>query len=325
MLRRLPQPFVLSRGRASSSLLFHTTSTPSTPHSVGSQPSLPSFGPLNSPVHCYRSDTRQVGAARSHYSYSGPGTYSATSESLASLWKSRDFTQRGFTVGIGGPVGSGKTALVYRLCQEFVGQHDSESHDDLYLGVVTNDIFTQEDAEFLTRQGVLPASRIRAVETGGCPHAAIREDVSANLAALEDLTRSATTETTKNRDGSHSQSIMPLLLCESGGDNLAANFSSELADLTVYVIDVAGGDKVPRKGGPGITQSDLLIINKIDLAEAVGADLDVMRRDALQMRGGDSAGPDAPTIFASVKKGIQVHEIRDFILQSYHKALQLHL
>ena len=146
---------------------------------------------------------------------------------------------------------------------------------------MTNDIFTREDAEFLTRNAALPADRIAAVETGGCPHAAIREDVSANLEALEALTRA------------HPDA--ELLLCESGGDNLAAHFSNELADFSVYVIDVAGGDKVPRKGGPGITQADVLVVNKVDLAPAVGADLDVMRRDARKMRG---AGP---TVFAAVK------------------------
>jgi urease accessory protein len=165
---------------------------------------------------------------------------------------------------------------------------------------------------------VLPPHRIRAVETGGCPHAAIREDVSANITALEELTATAAAATAAN--GSGRSSCLSLLLCESGGDNLAANFSRELADLTLYVIDVAGGDKVPRKGGPGISQSDLLVINKIDLADAVGADLNVMRRDALKMR-----GPDAPTIFCSVKQGgAPVQAIRDFILQAYRTAMSLH-
>lgn len=184
----------------------------------------------------------------------------------------RDFSQRAFTVGIGGPVGSGKTALVWRLCEAL--------RDRINMAVVTNDIFTREDTEFLVRQGALPADRIRAVETGGCPHAAIREDVTPNLVALEQLT---------------AQHQPELLLCESGGDNLAAHFSRELADYTIYVIDVAGGDKVPRKGGPGITQSDLLVINKIDLADAVGADLEVMRSDAIKMRG------EGPLVMGSVK------------------------
>lgn len=182
------------------------------------------------------------------------------------------------------------------------------------VGVVTNDIFTQEDAEFLTRNKALPAELIRAVETGGCPHAAIREDVSANLTACEELT-----EVLKVKEGDDKAA---LILCESGGDNLAANFSRELADLTVYVIDVAGGDKVPRKGGPGITQSDLLIINKIDLAEAVGADLGVMRRDADKMRSAsvDGVGDVGPTVFASVKLGTSLDDIENFILDQYAQA-----
>jgi urease accessory protein len=159
----------------------------------------------------------------------------------------RDFHQRAFTVGVGGPVGSGKTALMLALCQRLRAQYN--------IAAVTNDIFTKEDGEFLIRNQALEAERIRAVETGGCPHAAIREDISANLLALEEL----------------QQKFHPdILLLESGGDNLAAHFSRELADYTIYVIDVAGGDKIPRKGGPGITQSDLLVINKTDLAAAVG-------------------------------------------------------
>jgi len=197
----------------------------------------------------------------------------------------RDFHQRAFTVGIGGPVGSGKTALVLALCRALRGK--------LKLGVVTNDIFTREDAEFLTRHEALPAEQIRAVETGGCPHAAIREDISPNLMALEDLM----------------QAIHPdLLFVESGGDNLAAQYSRELVDYTIYVIDVAGGDKVPRKGGPGITQSDLLVINKTDLAPHVGADLSIMDRDARRMRG---AGP---TVFAQVTRGVGVDEIVQHVL-----------
>ena len=167
------------------------------------------------------------------------------------------------------------------------------------LAAVTNDIFTREDAEFLTRHQALPPSRIRAIETGGCPHAAVREDISANLAALEDL---------------HAQFDTDLLLIESGGDNLAANYSRELADYIIYVIDVAGGDKVPRKGGPGITQSDLLVVNKTDLAEAVGADLTVMEADARKMREG------GPTVFAQVKKGVGVDHIETLILSAWRAS-----
>ncbi len=192
----------------------------------------------------------------------------------------RDFARRAFTIGIGGPVGSGKTALVLALCRA-LRAHRS-------LGVVTNDIFTREDAEFLMRNDALPLERIRAVETGGCPHAAIREDITPNLMALDELMRSVTPE---------------LLIVESGGDNLAAQYSRELADYTIYVIDVAGGDKVPRKGGPGITQSDLLVINKIDLAPLVGASLEVMARDAGRMRG------TGPTVFAQVTAGVGVPAI----------------
>src|SRR5207244_7158079 len=188
----------------------------------------------------------------------------------------RDYSTRSFTVGVGGPVGSGKTALLLALCRAL--------RDRLSLGVVTNDIFTREDAEFLTRNGALPAERIRAVETGGCPHAAIREDISHNLGALEELMEL--------------QPRPELLFVESGGDNLAAQYSRELADFTIYVIDVAGGDKVPRKGGPGITQSDLLVINKTDLAPQVGADLSVMARDARRMRG------DGPVVFAQCTHGV---------------------
>jgi urease accessory protein len=193
----------------------------------------------------------------------------------------RDFSARAFTVGIGGPVGSGKTALVLALCRAL--------RDRIALGVVTNDIFTREDAEFLHRNEALAHERIRAVETGGCPHAAIREDISHNLLALEQL-----------------MDVAPrpeLLFVESGGDNLAAQFSLELVDYTIYVIDVAGGDKVPRKGGPGITQSDLLVINKIDLAPHVGASLDVMKRDAEKMRG------DGPTVFAQCNAGVGLDAI----------------
>lgn len=203
----------------------------------------------------------------------------------------RDYAARSFTVGIGGPVGSGKTALLLSLCRALRDQHS--------LGVVTNDIFTREDAEFLVRHQALSDGRIRAVETGGCPHAAIREDISHNLLALEDL-----------MDAFHPQ----LLFVESGGDNLAAQFNRELVDYTIYVIDVAGGDKIPRKGGPGITQSDLLVVNKTDLAPLVGADLGVMARDAAKMRG---AGP---TVFAQVVHGIGVPEIIDHLLTTWTRA-----
>jgi urease accessory protein len=199
--------------------------------------------------------------------------------------RERDYSRRAFTVGIGGPVGSGKTALLLALCLAL--------RDRMSLGVVTNDIFTREDAEFLHRHRALAPERIRAVETGGCPHAAIREDISHNLHALDDLMFTVHPE---------------LLFVESGGDNLAAQFSRELVDFTLYVIDVAGGDKVPRKGGPGITQSDLLVINKTDLAEQVGASLDVMARDARAMRG------DGPVVFAQARHGIGVPEIVDPIL-----------
>ena len=199
----------------------------------------------------------------------------------------RDFGSRAFTVGIGGPVGSGKTALMLALCRAL--------RNDVSLCAVTNDIFTREDGEFLIRNNALEPQRIRAVETGGCPHAAIREDISANLLALEDL---------------HERFNPQLLLIESGGDNLAAHFSRELADFTVYVIDVAGGDKVPRKGGPGITQSDLLVINKTDLAAAVGADLGVMERDARAMRG------SGPFLFAQVRNGVGVDAIVPHLLNA---------
>jgi urease accessory protein len=208
--------------------------------------------------------------------------------------RNRDFHQRAFTVGVGGPVGSGKTALMLALCQKL--------RDKMNIAAVTNDIFTKEDGEFLIRHKALEAERVRAVETGGCPHAAIREDISANLLALEELQRRFGTE---------------LLFIESGGDNLAAHFSRELADFTVYVIDVAGGDKIPRKGGPGITQSDLLVINKTDLAAAVGADLGVMERDAGLMRG------SGPVVFAQVKHGPGVDTILDHILHAWKHAASI--
>ena len=208
----------------------------------------------------------------------------------------RDTRERAFTVGVGGPVGSGKTALVLALCRLL--------RNRLSLGVVTNDIFTREDAEFLVRNEALPTERIRAVETGGCPHAAIREDISHNLLSLERLMKEV-------------RPAPELLFVESGGDNLAAQYSRELADFTIYVIDVAGGDKVPRKGGPGITQSDLLVINKTDLAPHVGADLGVMDRDARRMRG---AGP---TVFAQVTHGVGVEEIAHHVLRAAGMTVEL--
>ena len=188
-------------------------------------------------------------------------------------------------VGIGGPVGAGKTALMDQLCKRMRGRWS--------IAAVTNDIYTREDAEFLMRSQALPLDRIIGVETGGCPHTAIREDASINLAAVDELNR-------RFPD-------LDLILIESGGDNLSATFSPELADLTLYVIDVSGGDKIPRKGGPGVTRSDLLIINKIDLAPYVGASLDVMDRDARRMRG------ERPFQFAQVRDGIGVPEVIAFI------------
>jgi len=204
----------------------------------------------------------------------------------------RDFTQRAFTVGIGGPVGSGKTALLLSLCRAL--------RTKLKLGVVTNDIFTREDAEFLTRHEALPTGQIRAVETGGCPHAAIREDISPNLLALEELMTSIQPE---------------LLFVESGEHHLADEYSLQRVAYTLYVTCVAGDNKVPRNGGPGITQSDLLVINKTDLAPHVGADLAVMDRDAKKMRG---AGP---TVFSQVTKGVGVDEIVGHITHARAHAL----
>jgi urease accessory protein len=191
-------------------------------------------------------------------------------------------------VGIGGPVGSGKTALMDALCRTF--------RDKIEIAAITNDIYTKEDAEFLTRAGSLAPERILGIETGGCPHTAIREDASINLAGVAQLNK-----TFPNLD---------LLLIESGGDNLAATFSPELADITIYVIDVSAGDKIPRKGGPGITRSDLLVINKIDLAPLVGASLDVMDRDAKRMRG------ERPFVFTNIKTGKGVPDIAAFIARA---------
>jgi urease accessory protein len=188
-------------------------------------------------------------------------------------------------VGIGGPVGSGKTALMDALCKRLRDRYE--------MAAITNDIYTREDAEFLTRAGSLPPERILGIETGGCPHTAIREDASINLAGVAQMRA-------RFQD-------LNVILIESGGDNLAATFSPELADLTIYVIDVSAGDKIPRKGGPGITRSDLLVINKTDLAPHVGASLDVMDRDARRMRG------ERPFVFASLRSGQGVDDIAAFL------------
>ena len=195
-------------------------------------------------------------------------------------------------LGVAGPVGSGKTALVEALCLRL--------RDQLQLAVVTNDIYTQEDAQFLTRAGALEPERIRGVETGGCPHTAIREDCSINRAAVADL------------EGQFPD--LDLVLVESGGDNLAASFSPQLVDLCIYVIDVAAGDKIPRKGGPGITRSDLLVINKIDLAPLVGADLSVMEADTRRMRG------ERPWCFTNLQNGDGLDQVVEFVLQQLPDA-----
>lgn len=199
-------------------------------------------------------------------------------------------------IGVGGPVGSGKTALVEALCRRL--------RDRYSLAVVTNDIFTKEDAEFLTKSGALPQDRILGVETGGCPHTAIREDASHNQEALDDLLK-------RHPD-------VELMFVESGGDNLAATFSPELVDYTIYVIDVAEGDKIPRKGGPGITRSDLLVINKIDLAPYVGADLGVMDRDSRRMRG------DRPFLFTNLKSGEGLDRVVSWVESHIHQSAQHH-
>ena len=226
-------------------------------------------------------------APHDHEDPSQPGVFSQRARP-----KPRDYRARAYTVGIGGPVGSGKTALLLALCRRLRDRHQ--------LGVVTNDIFTKEDAEFLMRHQALPAERIRAVETGGCPHTAIRDDISPNLVALETLMDSLNPE---------------LLFVESGGDNLAAQFSRDLADFTIYVIDVSGGDKIPRQGGPGLTQSDLLLINKTDLAPLVGADLGVMERDARRMRG------EGPVIFAQVTNGVGDEDVVSQVTTAWQRAI----
>ncbi len=190
-------------------------------------------------------------------------------------------------VGVGGPVGSGKTALMDALCKRLALTYD--------VAAITNDIYTKEDAEFLTRSGALPPERIMGVETGGCPHTAIREDASINLTAVADM-RARFPD-------------LDVILIESGGDNLAASFSPELADLTIYVIDVSAGDKIPRKGGPGITRSDLLVINKIDIAPYVGASLEVMDRDSKMMR------KERPYVFTNVRGGVGVEAVEQFIVE----------
>src|SRR4051812_24876614 len=221
--------------------------------------------------------------AHPHDDEAGPGSFHARRPPIG-----RDYGSRAFTIGIGGPGGSGKTALLLALCRLL--------RDHYSLAVVTNDIFTKEDGEFLVRHQALAPDRIMAVETGGCPHTAVRDDVSQNLDALGQLMVKFGPD---------------LLFVESGGDNLAAQFSRELADFTIYVIDVSGGDKIPRKGGPGITQSDLLVINKTDLAPLVGADLGVMDRDSRRMRG------SGPFLFAQVIHGIGVQDIADAIVTSW--------
>jgi urease accessory protein len=199
---------------------------------------------------------------------------------------SSEYENRPLRVGIGGPVGSGKTALVEMLCKRLRNTYD--------IYVITNDIYTKEDQLILTRSQALPEERIMGVETGGCPHTAIREDASMNLSAIEEM----------------NQKFPQAEICfiESGGDNLAATFSPELADLTIYVIDVAEGEKIPRKGGPGITRSDLLVINKIDLAPLVGADLEVMKSDTQRMR------PQRPFVFTNLRSGVGVDRIAEFVI-----------
>ncbi|KIW63350.1 urease accessory protein UreG [Phialophora macrospora] len=223
-----------------------------------------------------------------HEIYNGPGSFLHREMPIV---EGRDFSDRAFTVGIGGPVGSGKTALMLELCLALRKEYN--------IAAVTNDIFTREDAEFLTKHGALTPERIVAIETGGCPHAAVREDISANLLALQGL---------------HAKFQTDILLIESGGDNLAANYSRELADFIIYVIDVAGGDKVPRKGGPGITGSDLLVINKCDLAEAVGADVDLMEREANKIREG------GPVVRAVIKNGVGVRDTVEMILSAWRST-----
>jgi urease accessory protein len=227
-----------------------------------------------------------------HEYYESPGEFNQ--RDTRQLPRYRNFRKRAFTVGIGGPVGTGKTALLKALCERMRTEHE--------LGVVTNDIFTREDADFLIRHSALSEDRIVGVETGGCPHAAIREDISLNMDALEGLMQ-------------RFEHKLEFLFVESGGDNLAAHFSRELVDYSIYVIDVSGGDKIPRKGGPGITQADLLVINKIDLAEMVRADLGVMERDSKKMRG------EGPFVFARALDGYNLDTIIEHIKTAKARAL----
>jgi|TARA_B100001540_G_scaffold85827_1_gene77437 urease accessory protein len=220
----------------------------------------------------------------------GPGSFAKRRRASGRAKRAQTFTERAYTVGIGGPVGTGKTALTLALCRRLRDAYD--------VVAVTNDIFTKEDGEFLIAHDALrDPGRVRAVETGGCPHAAIREDISGNLNAVEELTAKYPS--------------VDVCLMESGGDNLAANYSRELADYIVYVIDVCGGDKIPRKGGPGVTQADLLVVNKCELADAVGASLEVMERDAKKQR------EDGPVVMAQVKKGVGVDEIVEHITRDW--------
>ncbi len=200
--------------------------------------------------------------------------------------------KRPLRVGVGGPVGSGKTMLVWRLCERL--------RADFFIDLLTNEIYTREDSEFLLRQDALPAERVIGVETGGCPHTAIRDDTSMNMGAVAELERR------------HGADGLQIILIESGGDNLSATFSPELADAFIYVIDVAQGDKIPRKGGPAIRYSDLLVINKIELAPYVGADLGVMERDARQMR-----GEGRPFLFCDLKSGVGLEEIVEWLRREY--------
>lgn len=253
-------------------------------------------GDAHAHAHSHGSDEVEFGELHAHDGLKphrherlyGPGSFAKRRK--GAKVRAQTFADRAYTVGIGGPVGTGKTALTLALCRALRDAYD--------VTAVTNDIFTKEDGEFLIANDALgDANRIRAVETGGCPHAAIREDISSNLNAVEDLTAA--------------YPDCDLCLMESGGDNLAANYSRELADYIVYVIDVCGGDKIPRKGGPGVTQADLLVVNKCELADAVGASLEVMERDAKIQR------EDGPVVMAQVKKGVGVREIAQHILDDW--------
>jgi len=256
------------------------------PPSTSTEPSQPHSHAAGGSLHSHDHAADEHGHTHEHLDNAGK-----FSERDLPDYSGRKFEERGFTIGIGGPVGSGKTALTLALCQRLRSEYN--------IATVTNDIFTTEDATFLITNNALPPSRIAAIETGGCPHAAIREDISANLGALETM---------------QAKFGCQMLFVESGGDNLAANYSRELADFIIYVIDVAGGDKIPRKGGPGISQSDLLIINKTDLAPYVGASLAVMDRDAKLMRG------DGPTIFTSVREGKGVEDVVSLVVGAWRAA-----